>query len=88
MEMLVCILMLSSFLMISLSKIREPDVKHYYFLDDLCLLQSEAILNKTVVTYEKGISFNSMGHINLARTIEFGDHRYTLNLGSGYILVK
>ena len=66
----------------------DPRVNRISMVSASQIGKSEAILNKTAVTYEKGISFNSMGHINLARTIEFGNHRYTLNLGSGYILVK
>ncbi|MBQ6334096.1 MAG: prepilin-type N-terminal cleavage/methylation domain-containing protein [Erysipelotrichaceae bacterium] len=87
-EMLVGLLLISSMLVLSISHVNKPQAEQYYFLNGYLLAQSQAISEKRVVTYEKGISFNSMGHIDLARTVEFGYHVYTLNLGSGYVLVK
>ncbi|MCR4855520.1 MAG: hypothetical protein K5908_05060 [Erysipelotrichaceae bacterium] len=87
-EMLVCILMISSMLVIALNHSRQPDVEKYYFLNEYFLIQSQTMKLKCPVSYQKGISFNSMGHINLARTIEFGHCVYTFNLGNGYVLVR
>ena len=86
--MLVCLLMISSLMIVGLNKAESPDVSDYYFLNDYLLKQSEAIAGHCAIAFEEGIVFNSMGHINMARTMRFNKRCYTLNLGSGYVLVK
>lgn len=87
-EMLVCILFLSLMCLVTLrfKGYKAPD--HYYFLNEYMLAQSEAIKEKQGSSFEKGIYFNSMGHINMARTVEFENQKVTLNLGTGYALIK
>ncbi len=87
-EMLVCILMLSGITLLSLSYRSKVSFDHYRFLNEAMLKQSEAILSRRTVTYEQGISYNSMGHINLARTVYFDRKKITFNLSSGYAFVK
>ena len=87
-EMLIGLLFLSVMLSVSLRPRVDLNLEHYYFLNDYVLTQSEAIKEKQYRPYEQGIYFNSMGHIDLARTVEFGNHRFTLNLGNGYVLIK
>ena len=87
-EMLLCLLLLSAFTLLSLSFYHPLNVDHYYFLNDYMLKQSESIRDNTYVYFEQGITFNSMGHVNLARTIRFDRKNITINLGSGYALVR
>ncbi len=87
-EMLVCVMMISSLSLLSLrfGRIRQPD--HYYFLNECMLEQSKAMKERREHAFREGIRFNSMGHINLARTVVFHEKKITFNLGSGYALLK
>ena len=87
-EMLIGIMMIASLSLVYLNYRKQINLDHYYFLNDYLLVQSEAIREKRDLSFEKGIRFNSMGHIDLARTIEFPKKRITLNLGNGYVLIK
>ena len=83
--MLVCLLILSVLLLISLNKINAIDLSHYDFINDYLIKQSKAILNKEEIDVSSNIYFNSMGHINRARTIDIGKHEIIIHLGNGYI---
>ena len=87
-EMLVCILMLSAVGLLSLSFRSKLSLDHYRFLNEAMLKQSEAIRERRTVTYEQGISYNSMGRINMARTVHFERKKITFNLSSGYAFIK
>ena len=87
-EMLIGIMMIASLSLVYLNYRKQINLDHYYFLNNYLLVQSEAIREKRDLSFEKGIRFNSMGHIDLARTIEFPKKRITLNLGNGYALIK
>ena len=87
-EMLIGIMMIASLSLVYINYRKQPDLDHYFFLNDYLLIQSEAIKEKRDMSYERGIRFNSMGHIDLASTIEFGRKKITLNLGNGYALIK
>ena len=87
-EMLICLMMIASLSLLVLSFHGYQVPEHYYFLNDLMLSQSEALLQRREQTFQNGIRYNSMGHIDMARTLEFGKQKITLNLGSGYALVK
>ena len=86
--MLACMAMLCAFTLLSLRFRPYIVPEHYYFLNDYMLMQSEAIRQRSAVVYEAGIGFNSMGHINMARTVDFEKKKITFNLGSGYALIK
>lgn len=83
-EMLICICLISTLMLLTISNTNNLNLDHYYFLNDYLLSQSKAILRKDDLSIGKGITFNSMGHINQARTIEFGNHKAILHLGNGY----
>ena len=83
-EMLVCMCIISAFLLVSISNTKNLNLDHYYFLNDYVLTQSEAIKNKEDTNYKKGIYFNSMGHVNQAKTIDFYNHKVIVHLGNGY----
>ena len=87
-EMLICLMMIASLSLLGLSFHGYLVPEHYYFLNDLMLSQSEALLQRREQTFQNGIRYNSMGHIDMARTLEFSKQKITLNLGSGYALVK
>lgn len=87
-EMLICICLLSTFMLLSLSNANRLNLDYYYFLNEYLLSQSKAIANKENVSIGRGISFNSMGHVNQARTIDFGKHSVIIHLGNGYAKTK
>ena len=84
-EMLACLLIVSALLLISLNKINTLNLSHYDFINDYLIKQSKAILNKEKTDVSSNIYFNSMGHINRARTIDIGEHEVIIHLGNGYI---
>lgn len=83
-EMLACMCIVSAFMLISLASFNELNLEHYYFLNDYLYSQSKAILNRESVSVGKGLYFNSMGHINQAKTIDFINHKVIVHLGTGY----
>ncbi len=87
-EMLIAVMMIASLAVVALNYREGPDLEHYRFLNDYLLIQSEALSERRDKVYENGIRFNSMGHIDLARTVEFRRKKITLNLGSGYALIR
>lgn len=87
-EMLICMMMISSLSLVSLRLNRIRNNDHFYFLNDCMLEQSKAMRDRREHAFRDGIRFNSMGHINMARTIRFHEKKITLNLGSGYVLIR
>ena len=83
-EMLIGMLIVSALTILSMSRIHELNLDHYYFLNEYLLRQSEAMLNRKDDSFKKGVSFNSMGHVNQARTIDFENHQVIVHLGNGY----
>ena len=84
-EMLIGICIISSLSLLFLNINHNLDLSHYSFMNDYLLKQSEIMLNKKEEVFEKGVRFNSMGHINQARTIHFNIHKVILHLGNGYV---
>ena len=87
-EMLICMVIVSAFSLLSISSTKELNLEHYYFLNDYVLAQSKAIKDKEDVSVGKGIYFNSMGHVNQAKTIDFKNHQVIIHLGNGYATKK
>ena len=87
-EMLVCMCIISAFMIASLANTNKLNLDHYYFLNDYLYKQSQAILNREDVSIGKGLYFNNMGHINQAKTIEFKSHDIIVHLGTGYATVN
>ena len=87
-EMLAVLFIIASFSLISLKKYYRLDLEAYYYLNDYLHEQAEAMLNRQSVVYEKGVSFNEMGHVNLGRTIPFGKHQVVVHLGNGYATIE
>lgn len=83
-EMLACMIVISTFMLISLANTNELNLEHYYFLNDYLYSQSRAILERENISVGKGLYFNNMGHINQAKTIEFINHNVIVHLGTGY----
>lgn len=83
-EMLLSICIIASLSLLYLNINYHLDLKHYSFLNDYLYKQSLAILNKNDEVYENGIRFNSMGHINQGKTIDFLKHKVIVHLGNGY----
>lgn len=87
-DLLLSLFVISSLTLLSLNHHSTLNLDHYYFLNEYLLKQSEVILNKQADIFKNGITFNNMGHVNLARTIYFGDHEVIIHLGNGYATYK
>lgn len=87
-EMLICICLISTLMLLSISNTNNLNLDHYGFLNEYLLAQSKAILNREDLSMGKGVTFNGMGHVNQARTIEFGNHEVIIHLGNGYATTK
>lgn len=87
-EMIVCMCVICAFMLLSINNVKSVNFEYCYFLNDYLLKQSMAILNKEKVSIEHGVSFNSMGHVNQARTIDFNNHSVIIHLGNGYATKK
>ena len=86
--MLLVLFIIASIGVISLKKYSGLDLEAYYFLDDYLYTQAEAMLQREPAVYEKGVSFNEMGHVNLGRTISFSRHQVIVHLGNGYATIE
>lgn len=84
-EMLICMIIVSALLLISIRNNNTLYLDHLYFIDDYLLKQSEAIKSKENVQIGEGLYFNSMGHVNKAKTIHFQNHNVIVHLGNGYV---
>ena len=83
-EILAGLCVISALALISAGNVSKTDLSHYGYLNEYVLKQSEAMLERKTVTFEKGVSFNSMGHVNQGRTIDFLRHQVIVHLGNGY----
>ena len=83
-EVLAGICVIAAMALISAGNVSKTDLSHYSYLNEYVLKQSEAMKYRKPVTYEKGVSFNSMGHVNQGRTIDFLRHKVIVHLGNGY----
>lgn len=84
-EMLVCMIILSSFLLLTINNTNYLNVDHYSFLNNYLYSQSCSIVDCKQINLDKGIYFNSMGHVNQARTINIANHNIIIHLGNGYV---
>lgn len=87
-EMLICMCIISILMLFSISNTNKLNLEHYDFMNNYILLQSKAILNKQEEQIGKGLYFNSMGHINQAKTIDFNNRSIIIHLGNGYATIK
>lgn len=81
-------MIISAFTIIGLHGNHRFSLDHYYFMSDYLLKQSEALCSRETVVCDKGITFNSMGHVNQGRTIRFADHELIIHLGNGYAFFR
>ena len=84
MEILADLCVVAALALISMGSVSKTDLSHYAYLNEYVLKQSEAMRERKPVSFEKGVSFNSMGHVNQGRTIDFLRHRVIVHLGNGY----
>ena len=83
-DLLISLFIISLLTLLSLNHHSTLYLEHYYFLNEYLLIQSEVIMHKHADSYKNGITFNNMGHVNLARTIMFDNHEVIIHLGNGY----
>ena len=84
-QMLISLCLITSLSLLYLNINYTLNFDHYYFMNDYLFVQSKSILSKQEHSYEKGIRFNSMGHINQGRTIDINKHKVIVHLGNGYV---
>lgn len=87
-ELLLSLFAISTITLLVLTKYSRPDPTHIYFMNDYLLCQSEALSDRTSQSYQKGISFNSMGHVNMGMTLHFNRHEFIVHLGNGYATLR
>ena len=83
-ELLLSIIILGMMSLLATGRYTHPDPEHIYFMNDYLLRQSQAMTRRVSCFYEKGITFNSMGHVNMGMTLHFGAHEIIVHLGNGY----
>lgn len=83
-EILAGLCIITAMALISAGNVSKTDLSYYSYLNEYVQKQSEAMRDRKAVNYEKGVSFNSMGHVNQGRTIDFLRHQVIVHLGNGY----
>lgn len=86
-EMLVCVLIISTLMLLTLQDTNRLNIDHYSFLNNYLIGQSSAMADRQKVVMDVGIYFNTMGHVNHAKTIDFNNHSIIIHLGSGYATI-
>lgn len=84
-QMLISLCIITSLSLLYLNFNHTLELKHLQFMNDYLLLQSLSMKDKQDVIFEKGIRFNSMGHVNQGRSISFNRHDVIVHLGNGYL---
>ena len=87
-EILAGLCIIAALALISFGSVSKTDLSYYSYLNEYVLKQSEAMRDRKPVRYEKGVSFNSMGHVNQGRTIDFLRHKVIVHLGNGYVSLE
>ena len=87
-ELLLGILILGIMTLLTMGHRVHSDPEHIYFMNEYLLTQSEALTQRVSCFYEKGITFNSMGHVNMGMTLHFGNHEIIVHLGNGYATLR
>lgn len=87
-EMLLSLFVMMALITLTLTNTNNMNLEHYSFLNEYLLTQTEATLDKEDKDIGHGIYFNSMGHVNQAKTIEFDKHDVIVHLGNGYATIK
>ncbi len=83
-NMLLTLMILASMLTMTLKNTSKIETDHLDFINEyLTLLTSSLTERKSNKLYD--ISFNSKGHVNGARTLNFNGHKVVVHLGNGYL---
>ena len=87
-ETLVILLIVTSLTLISLTNYNELSLEQFYLMNDYCYNQSLAIKNTERISLNNEISFNELGHVNRAKTININGHKIVIHLGNGYFVYE
>ena len=87
-EMLLSLFVITGMLLLNISRHSTLHLDHYYFASDCLYIQSQAMIERSGQYAGNNVNFNSMGHVDLARTIDFGQHKVIVHLGNGYVFVQ
>lgn len=84
-EILLTLCIVGSLLLVSLSYTNKLNLDHLSFMDSYERNKCDSLLFHRSNVINKGVSFNSDGNVNKAKTIEFNNHKIIIHLGNGYI---
>lgn len=85
-SILLVLMMLSSFMVLSLNMFKDFDDSHLIFINNYLNNQADSLTNRSENTIEGSNNhFNKNGHVAKAESIEIGNHKVIIHLGNGYI---
>lgn len=85
-ETLLTLIIVSGLFVISLNIFTDPDLSYVSFINEYLTKQKDALLYKEESYIDNyNIHFNSSGKVNKAQTINIGNKRIVIHLGSGYL---
>ena len=85
-NMLLTLMILASMLTMVLKNTSKIETEHLTFINDyLNVWTSSLTERKSNRLNDYDISFNSKGHVNSGRTLNFDRHKVLIHLGNGYL---
>lgn len=89
-ETIITLFIISSFFVVSLKRTTNLNLDWIYFSNEYIEIQTNSLIDKEsnniLNTYSNAfVSFNSSGKVNHAQTIEIGNKKLIIHLGTGYI---
>lgn len=85
-SVLLCLLLMSSFSLLTINKYVEYDNEHLLFINDYLLKQTNSLINRQEERIDKqNVFFYKSGRVNQAKTIEFDKHQVIIHIGNGYL---
>ena len=87
-ESLACLFLVTIISIICLGLFKARDYSHLEFANQYLKLQTESFALKERNSFEYGVSFNSMGHVNKGNSIAFGKRKVVIHLGNGFITIE
>lgn len=83
-DVLIVLFIMASMMLVFTSHFYVIDDSHLHFLNQYFSLQCKSITQRED-NYLNGIHFNKEGHVDKARTLNFGKHTVIVHLGNGFI---
>lgn len=85
-EMILTIFIVTSFFMLMITRITNPDLSWIYFSNEYIEKQADSLINRKDNNMNNYlIHFNMNGKVNKAQTIPIGNKSIVIHLGTGYV---